>query len=200
VPIQISVSRSHYDVLGVTPEFPIEAVDGLRRTLSKLYHPDAGSHPNAARMAVINEACDVLGDRDQRLRYNADLAQGRVGRARKAVLFDGPLRSGSPRRPDVHVILTPTRLIGLRIEPRQYVTDQVAFNLPLCSITAASRQPRARLQHRWRLEANDASYLWVNGWDALAPLIREQLGRQGLAVADTGPDAWAVAPAGARRY
>jgi curved DNA-binding protein CbpA len=191
------VNRSHYDVLGVTPEFPVEAVDGLRRTLSKLYHPDAGSHPDVQRMALINEACDVLGDRARRMQYNAALAQGSAGPVNRAVLFDGPLGSASSRRPDVHLILTPMRLIGLRMKARRYVTDQVAFNIALDQVTAASREPSMRLADRWRLEAGDWSYQWVHGWESLQPLIRAQLGRNGRAVADLGPDAWAVAPTGA---
>jgi hypothetical protein len=62
---------NYYAVLGVTPEFPVEAVEGLRRSLSKLYHPDAGSQPNPQRMAAVNEACDVLGNPDLRVRYDA---------------------------------------------------------------------------------------------------------------------------------
>ncbi|MGD0196754.1 MAG: DnaJ domain-containing protein [Solirubrobacteraceae bacterium] len=64
---------THYQTLGVTSSFPSEAVDGLRRSLSKLYHPDSGSRPDAEWMRRINAACDVLGDPVLRMRYDEGL-------------------------------------------------------------------------------------------------------------------------------
>jgi curved DNA-binding protein CbpA len=82
-----SRGNNYYEVLGITPEFPTEAVEGLRRSFSKLYHPDAGTYPDSARMAAVNQACDVLGNRDLRANYDA-----RLGGA-----FDGPTtRSAGP--------------------------------------------------------------------------------------------------------
>ena len=64
---------THYETLGITRDFPPEAVRGLRANLAKLYHPDGGSQPDAARMRRVNDACDVIGDAGSRLRYDREL-------------------------------------------------------------------------------------------------------------------------------
>ena len=65
--------ETHYETLGISAAFPSEAIEGVRRALSKIYHPDAGSAPDAERMAQINVACDVLGDVQSRARYDRTL-------------------------------------------------------------------------------------------------------------------------------
>lgn len=65
-----SLEEDLYDVLGITPAFPCQAVRGVRNSLSKLYHPDTGAQPDAARMARINAAADILADPEKRKEYD----------------------------------------------------------------------------------------------------------------------------------
>jgi curved DNA-binding protein CbpA len=66
---------THYEILGITPSFPADAIEGLRASLDPIHEPDSASAPDAERMRrLINEACDVLGDPVRRSAYNATLA------------------------------------------------------------------------------------------------------------------------------
>lgn len=98
---------TYYEVLGIQPTFPPEAIDGVRKSLSKLYHP-SGSKPDEARMAEINNACDVLGDVERREEYDAELkAEGRFNRphksagerARRADSRQNPPKTPPPSQP-----------------------------------------------------------------------------------------------------
>lgn len=75
--------RTHYETLDISPSFPSGAIEGLRRSLSKIYHPDAGSAPDAKRMSQINAACDVLCDPRAREEYDRNLADEPAERERK---------------------------------------------------------------------------------------------------------------------
>jgi len=66
--------RSHYDVLGVVPEAPPEAIRESYRRLAREFHPDrtVGSAAGADRMPQINEAYRVLSDPGRRAVYDAE--------------------------------------------------------------------------------------------------------------------------------
>lgn len=92
---------THYETLDVAPSFPWEAIDGLRRSYSKIYHPDSGSAPDAARMKRINAACDVLGDPPARAQYDRELAARELAtaQAREATQSSAPPHAAPPHSP-----------------------------------------------------------------------------------------------------
>lgn len=72
-----SLDDDLYAILGITPDFPPEAVPAVRKSLSKLYHPDSGSQPDRLRMSKINAAADVLSNREKRDAYDRARARQR---------------------------------------------------------------------------------------------------------------------------
>jgi curved DNA-binding protein CbpA len=68
------MARTHYDVMMLSPAADTRLVTVVYRHLAKRYHPDVDTSPAAAmRMAELNEAYAVLGDRDRRARYDETL-------------------------------------------------------------------------------------------------------------------------------
>jgi curved DNA-binding protein CbpA len=59
----------YYVVLQVHPSAEPEVIKAAYRVLAHKYHPDHGGDP--ARMAVLNDAWDVLGDPVRRAAYDA---------------------------------------------------------------------------------------------------------------------------------
>jgi molecular chaperone DnaJ len=57
-----------YQVLGVNPQASHGDIKAAYRALVKRHHPDAGG--DAAAMLAVNAAWEVLGDRQQRLRFD----------------------------------------------------------------------------------------------------------------------------------
>ncbi|SRR6266545_7801136 len=63
---------SLYDILQVNPAAEPEVIHASYRALARRYHPDLNPAPEAAaRMRELNAAYDVLGDSEQRARYDA---------------------------------------------------------------------------------------------------------------------------------
>lgn len=59
-----AVERDPYEVLGVRSDTPPAVIEASYKALAKLYHPDSGIEPDAARMAEVNAAYERLrGDR-----------------------------------------------------------------------------------------------------------------------------------------
>lgn len=54
------VERDPYEVLGIRSDAPPELAHGAYRALAKLYHPDNGTSPDAAKMAAVNAAYAAL--------------------------------------------------------------------------------------------------------------------------------------------
>lgn len=87
---------TYYDILGIKSDFPSEAIDGLRRSFSRLYHPDTDTD-DARKMAQINNACDVLRDPQKRKEYDAELrAKATTSRPREP---SGERAHGAQRQP-----------------------------------------------------------------------------------------------------
>jgi curved DNA-binding protein CbpA len=98
-------ARNYYELLGITEDFPSEAIRSLRSGWAKKHHPHSGSEPDSALMSRINDACDVLGDPHRRASYDKQLAANRATSSSTAAPrppASGPPRPGSsppPRRP-----------------------------------------------------------------------------------------------------
>ncbi len=70
------MAKSYYTILGITSDASNSEIRSAYRRLAKAYHPD--HYPGSSRMfRDIQEAYAVLGDQEQRLRYeqNQRLAQ-----------------------------------------------------------------------------------------------------------------------------
>jgi curved DNA-binding protein CbpA len=64
--------RDFYEILQVHRRAEPEVIRAAYRILARKYHPDHGGDP--ARMIVLNDAWDVLGDPVRRAAYDATLA------------------------------------------------------------------------------------------------------------------------------
>lgn len=68
--------RTYYDNLKVARNAPKEVITAAYRALSKKYHPDLNSDPDATRvMSIINVAYEVLSDPSKRVEYDALIRQ-----------------------------------------------------------------------------------------------------------------------------
>lgn len=65
------VTKTHYDVLGLTPDAPEDVIKAVYKTRVRSLHPDRGGDPT--EMAAINEAYAVLSDPGKRAVYDRDL-------------------------------------------------------------------------------------------------------------------------------
>lgn len=63
--------KDYYQILGVKPETPIEDIKRTYRKLARQFHPDVSKETNAeSRFKEINEAWQVLGDKEKRAQYD----------------------------------------------------------------------------------------------------------------------------------
>ncbi|MDR2853370.1 MAG: DnaJ domain-containing protein [Burkholderiaceae bacterium] len=64
--------KDYYSALGVQRDASEEAIRTAYRKLARKYHPDVSKEPDAdARMRAVNEAYDVLRDKEKRAAYDA---------------------------------------------------------------------------------------------------------------------------------
>jgi len=69
---------NYYDILGISPEATPEVINATHKALAKMYHPDINSSEEAhEKMAMFNEANDVLSDTLKREKYDEELKQNR---------------------------------------------------------------------------------------------------------------------------
>lgn len=74
--------RDYYDVLGVSRDASEDDIKHAYRELSKKWHPDVNKAPDAEqKFKEINEAYEVLGDKQKRAQYDQYGAAGMNGSA-----------------------------------------------------------------------------------------------------------------------
>ena len=72
--------RSHYDVLGISPSAPTEAIRRGYLRQARRWHPDRPTG-DSEQMRVVNEAWQVLGDPRSRAAYDRSLSSSSTGEA-----------------------------------------------------------------------------------------------------------------------
>lgn len=71
ISIVVTMARTFYDLLMISPYADREIITVVYRHLAKRYHPDKDPSPQAeARMMELNEAYAVLSDTSRRARYD----------------------------------------------------------------------------------------------------------------------------------
>ena len=69
--------KDYYGILGVSPDASQEEIKRAYRSLAKQYHPDT-NHGNPAseeKLKEINEAYDILGDKEKRRLYDFQVSR-----------------------------------------------------------------------------------------------------------------------------
>lgn len=83
------MKRTHYDVLGVTPEAPEEVIRASYAALMRRAHPDTGNS-DPERVRQLNEARRVLMDRERRAEYDRSLEELRSPAEMEPTIPAGP--------------------------------------------------------------------------------------------------------------
>ena len=69
---------NYYEVFGISPTASSEDINTAHKALAKMYHPDINSSEDAhEKMAMLNDAHDVLSDTVRRKKYDSELRQSR---------------------------------------------------------------------------------------------------------------------------
>ncbi len=72
--------KDYYEILGIKKESTQSEIKSAYRKLAKKFHPDVNKTPEAsAKFKDINEAFEVLGDKDKRQRYDSLGANWQAG-------------------------------------------------------------------------------------------------------------------------
>lgn len=90
--------RSHYDVLGVSPDAKADAIRRAYLRQARRWHPDRPAG-DAEQMRAVNEAWEVLGDIRSRAAYDRGLARQRASTAGQSPPQSAgrPGHTGAPR-------------------------------------------------------------------------------------------------------
>ena len=65
---------NYYDVFGISPTATPDDINSTHKTLAKKYHPDVNNSADAhEKMALLNEAHEVLSDTARREKYDNEL-------------------------------------------------------------------------------------------------------------------------------
>lgn len=106
------MTATHYDVLGLTPSSTHEEVRSAYIDRALRFHPDRQEHQDLAgradaerQMQAANAAWAVLGDREARAAYDAEL------------ILTGQLVLDEPEAPESLLTRTPLRTNLARIAP-----------------------------------------------------------------------------------
>lgn len=110
--------RSHYDVLGVTPDAKADAIRRAYLRQARRWHPDRPSG-DSEQMRVVNEAWQVLGDLRSRAAYDRTLARAAPRPAGARPRAGAPRPPSSPSRssassPPPKTSSPPLEVVGIR--------------------------------------------------------------------------------------
>ncbi len=96
------LERSYYEVMMLHPSATNEVISAVYRVLAKQYHPDHAGPAGSQKMAILNEAYAVLGNKEKRARYDEILMP--VGGVRSAAHAGnrGPDDGASPASTSAH--------------------------------------------------------------------------------------------------
>jgi len=76
---------NYYEVFGISPTASPEDINAAHKALAKQYHPDINDSTDAhERMAMLNEANEVLSDAAKRAQYDKDLKRGQLQGQKRA--------------------------------------------------------------------------------------------------------------------
>ena len=69
--------KDYYGILGVSPDASEEEIKKAYRSLAKRYHPDRnrGNPASEERLKEINEAYDILADKEKRRLYDLQVSR-----------------------------------------------------------------------------------------------------------------------------
>ena len=78
---------NYYDVFGISPTATPEVINATHKVLVKMYHPDINNSEDAhEKMAMLNEANEVLSDTIKREKYDNELRINRQQRQNQKIL------------------------------------------------------------------------------------------------------------------
>jgi DnaJ-class molecular chaperone len=90
---------NYYDVLGVKQNASSETIDASHKTLAKLHHPDVNNSVDAHdKMAMLNQAKDVLSDSSKREEYDKALMMSQQPRLNREHRHNGAASTERPRK------------------------------------------------------------------------------------------------------
>ncbi|EIC14123.1 J domain-containing protein [Kingella kingae] len=119
--------RTHYNNLHLAPDASEAEIRQAYRRLSKQYHPDLNTDPDAHRiMQLINQAYEVLSDPKKRAEHDLWIAQQRMARAADAMANNRPVT------PDV--VLTPTEATPSATKSPKKYTGAIALAVLLLAV------------------------------------------------------------------
>jgi len=85
---------NYYDVLGVSPTATPEVINATHKALAKMYHPDVNSSKDAnEKMAMLNEANEVLSDAAKREEYDNKLRRDQQQGQNREILSSQPAKA-----------------------------------------------------------------------------------------------------------
>lgn len=92
--------RNYYKVLGVSKNAALPKIKAAYRSLAREYHPDnnRGSDISESMMKMINEAYEILSDRQKRMVYDQIFREGKPAEASEniAEIVENKLQTRDP--------------------------------------------------------------------------------------------------------
>ena len=128
----------YYEVLQVSPNAEPETIHRVYRLLALRYHPDSGDGADANRFRLLADAYRVLGDAQERAKYDVIHASRKQERWR---LVSGNAHAENDVEAEQIVRLTVLELLYMRRR-----TDVEQPGLPLMDLEALTGRPREHLE------------------------------------------------------
>jgi len=95
------VNMNYYGVFNVSPTASSKEINDSHRTLAKKYHPDINNSEDAhEKMAMLNEAYEVLSDTGKREEYDKKLKQNEQQLSNRSAGVSGAVKTEWQRGPE----------------------------------------------------------------------------------------------------